>query len=520
MVFTDHGDGTRPPDPPTYRAGVLCLDAVEISTDDGHLIALGLPAAPYPLAGEARDVLEDVHRLGGIGIAAHPDSPRPSLQWRDWRLPIDGFELVNLDTVWRQQVATGGWRRVTRVARSLSTYLVRPSETMAALVTTSDELAARWVAIARARQLAMFAGVDAHARLELWNGDQDGNRWALAFPGYEALFKTLTMRVRPEQSLSGDAAADGRQVLDALRRGRAYASLDGVLSPPTFEFTASTGSQTLRPGDAAEAAGPLQLSVTTNAPATFTTIVWRDGEVLLRQAASPRVTIDAPAGPALYRAEIRANIGDTERPWLMSNGILIRPPSFDSPSGPDRVSSPASRRNPSGVASDLDGAKAKVPRVLFDSQRNIGWLTESSSDSKIATEVVPTVAGREMHTRFGLPGGDVYGQFVALVANLNDGALLAARRLRFTARSDQPMRISLQLRVPGSGDGLRWRRSVYVDPEPRTFELALDEFRAVAGATPAEAPLGDVRTLLFVIDQTNARPGTAGHLWLRDISVY
>jgi predicted metal-dependent phosphoesterase TrpH len=76
LVFTDHGDATRQPDPPTYRSGVLCLDAVEISTAGGHYIAVGMGASPYPLAGESRDVVEDVHRLGGFGIAAHPDSPK------------------------------------------------------------------------------------------------------------------------------------------------------------------------------------------------------------------------------------------------------------------------------------------------------------------------------------------------------------------------------------------------------------------------------------------------------------
>ena len=54
VVFTDHGDGTRTPDPPAYRSGVLCLDAVEISTTGGHYLALDMPAAPYPLGGEAR----------------------------------------------------------------------------------------------------------------------------------------------------------------------------------------------------------------------------------------------------------------------------------------------------------------------------------------------------------------------------------------------------------------------------------------------------------------------------------
>jgi hypothetical protein len=85
-------------DPPRYVDGVLLIDAVEISTDDGHLVALGIPQAPYRLAGEARDVIEDVHRLGGFAIAAHPDSPKPELQWRDWKAAIDGLEWLNVDS--------------------------------------------------------------------------------------------------------------------------------------------------------------------------------------------------------------------------------------------------------------------------------------------------------------------------------------------------------------------------------------------------------------------------------------
>ena len=110
IVFTDHGDATRTPDPPAYRSGVLCLDGVEISTTGGHYIALDMPAAPYPLGGEARDVVEDVRRLGGFGIVAHPDSPKPELRWRDWAAPFDGIEMVNPDTSWRVWAQQPGWR--------------------------------------------------------------------------------------------------------------------------------------------------------------------------------------------------------------------------------------------------------------------------------------------------------------------------------------------------------------------------------------------------------------------------
>ena len=113
LVFTDHDDATREPDPPTYRSGVLCLDGVEISTTGGHYVALDMGASPYPLAGEPRDVVEDVRRLGGFGIAAHPDSPKPELKWREWTAPFDGLEMVNPDTSWRQWMQERGWRSKT-----------------------------------------------------------------------------------------------------------------------------------------------------------------------------------------------------------------------------------------------------------------------------------------------------------------------------------------------------------------------------------------------------------------------
>ena len=92
VVFTDHGDATRLPDPPAYRSGVLCLDAVEISTEGGHYLALDMPPAPYPLGGDARGVVEDVKRLGGFGVVAHPNSPKPDLSWDDWEAPFDAID--------------------------------------------------------------------------------------------------------------------------------------------------------------------------------------------------------------------------------------------------------------------------------------------------------------------------------------------------------------------------------------------------------------------------------------------
>ena len=104
IVLTDHGDATGQPSAPVYREGVLCLGGVEISTAGGHYLAIGLPEAPYPLGGEARDVVEDVKRLGGFGIAAHPDSQGTICAGATGTTPFDALEIVNPDTSWRVHV--------------------------------------------------------------------------------------------------------------------------------------------------------------------------------------------------------------------------------------------------------------------------------------------------------------------------------------------------------------------------------------------------------------------------------
>ena len=72
------------------------FDAVEVSTSGGHVIALDLARAPYPLRGEPGDVLEDLQRLGAMAIVAHPTSLKADLVWHDADRPFDGVETAGV----------------------------------------------------------------------------------------------------------------------------------------------------------------------------------------------------------------------------------------------------------------------------------------------------------------------------------------------------------------------------------------------------------------------------------------
>jgi hypothetical protein len=498
VVFTDHGDATRAPDPPVYRSGVLCLDGVEISTNGGHYIAIDMPRSPYPLGGDVRDVVEDVHRLGGFGIAAHPDSPKPALQWRGWDAPFDAIELINPDTSWRVRAAERGWRPKFSLLRALTTYPVRGAETIATLLTNSPATLARWEGLTRARRVVAVAGVDAHAKLELWDGDSGDNRIALPVPSYDASFRVLSVRVRPEQPLTGDAAGDAARVIAALRSGRAYTVVDGWATPPAFEFTARNRSGSAREGQELPVDGPVVLRVRSNAPPGFLTTVWQGAKEMAASSEGREFEWTVPETPSAYRVEIRTPDRPDGPPWITSNPIYLRDPTA-----------------PATVVRARPNATRATP--LFDGRTTAGWSTEADQASLAALEVAQRLEGSELRLRYGLSGAPDTGQFAGAAVETPKGAA-PHDRISFIVRAEHPMRLSVQLRANmAGGEPQRWQRSIYVEPNDRDRTIFFDDMTPVGETHSSAAPLVDVRSVMIVIDTTNTKPGSSGRVWLRDV---
>lgn len=478
VIVTDHGDGAGGGDVPTYRQGVLCIDAVEISTEGGHVVALGMETAPYPLGGEARDVLEDVRRLGGFSIAAHPDSAHPDLRWRDLDLPFDALEWLNGDSQWRDE----SW---LALARAAATYPVRPVETLTALLDRPDDLLARWEALTATRAIVAVAASDAHARLGL------GSRVAIPLPSYEQMFRSLSL-VLPGVRLSGDARADAELVLGAIRAGHTYSAIDGLATPARLTFSATATGVDAAGGDIV-AEQPLTFRVTSNAPAGARVLLLRGGTLV---AAADGASLEhAASAPGAYRVEIRLPVPAhaTPAPWVLSNPIYVGHVAsqfVDKTSRPDATS---------------------FTRVYDDGPADL-WRIEANPRSQGTIEAVATADGQQLTLRYALGGTRSESPFVAAVTAPGP-AVAGARVLAFMARAARPMRISVQLR---SAAGVRWRRSVYLDDAPRVHVIRLSEMTAV-DAAPADAAPGADGQLLFVVDTRNTPPGTNGQIWIDDI---
>jgi hypothetical protein len=314
--------------------------------------------------------------------------------------------------------------------------------------------------------------------------------WLLPLPSYEATFRSLAIHVAIDRPLTGTAIGDAAVLMRAIRGGHFYTALDGVAGPPAFEFTASNDLGTVHEGDELGASGPVTLQIASNAPATYTTVVHSGGQTITSVRDPQVLVVHAPADPSVYWVEIVPDHGTPGVPWLRSNPIYVRSPTA------------------------LTGGIVRAPVTEAVPVPVDGWRAEHEPASLAASDLVGPPERREHLFRFELAGGTPSRQVAALVLDLPTGIADYAR-IGFTARADRPMRMSVQLRSDEAVPD-RWQRSVYIDRFDQDRTVLLDDMTPVGITRSEKPPLARVRALLFVVDLTNTKPGTAGQIWIRN----
>jgi hypothetical protein len=486
VIITDHGDAMRTPDPPAYRHGVLEIDAVEVSTLAGHIVALGLDRpSPYPLAGTPRDVIEDIHRLGGAAVVAHPDSPRAGLRYGGTDEGFDGIEWLNADTEWRDESAV-------HLAATAARGILRPSEAVASLFRRPAASIARWDRAAATRPVFGLAALDAHARLG-WRMTDEPRGWTLARqPSYEAMFRALADVVVLDTPLSGDARSDAARIIAAIRAGHVYGIVRAFAGPASIEFAAAQANRApANGGDRLPAAVDTVFRVRVPEWPSAALALVRGREVV---AAGQGTLSYETSRPGVYRAE--AQFGNRAVPWLMSNPITIGLPTTA----------------PAVEPAHLDLAAGHVIALpANDGHWDVEREPFSSGEMRVADDGVTFT--------FHLGDGAAHGQYAALVHAVPEDTGVTG--IRFAAHANAPMRVSVQVRLGGERVGERWRRSVYVGPETRTVDVPIGDFDRADGDTsnrldPSRIP---AQSLLFVVDTLNTKPGTGGTVTIGDVQV-
>jgi len=174
LVLTDHAEpGGSGPLPAAEHAGlhtdasghrVLVLVGVELGTEDGHLLALDVPRRIPDAGRRGRDVVNEIHALGGFAVVPHPFTHGG---WQDWDAEFDGLEVQNGASDFRRLV---GPLLVFRLLR----HLVSPAATRRAGWVRPWRELERWEdLLVSGRRVVAFSGADVHRNVWLPGGQLD-----------------------------------------------------------------------------------------------------------------------------------------------------------------------------------------------------------------------------------------------------------------------------------------------------------------------------------------------------------
>ena len=481
-----------------WIGSVLMLIGEEISTLDGHLLALGVSAHPYALGPQARQAIDDVRALGGASWVAHPGGDTP---WTAGLGGIAGVEVVSL---------SGALDRLSPLERFGAALTYPASPPAAALRALSGrspalDLWSERTSLSGAtlpRPLVAIGAVDAH-----------GAVGGLGVPSYDVALDTLTTVVwmdEPPRPGNADRAGAVR-LLRRLLAGRVAVELSAAGRAPGLSFIAAgSGNRTAYPGETKLwGAGDWTLEARLGAPGDYRVELLRDG-LLIGSSDGAALEVDAP-GPGTYRVEVYRTTGPPggglpgALPWIITNPIYLWPAAVVS-------------------AADLRPAPAlTAPLAVRPLLSEPGWAAES--DARSASAMAPMADGLLWSIR--VPKESTADAFSAITWR-PETAQDWRHTLGLTAglSSEREWRVGLRVWTAGADGEQTWEFVVASAPGATPTLSPWQRFRRIGSdgqvmrSERLDEELAQVIGVAFVATPQRIRPSSEVRVEIRDVGLF
>lgn len=293
-----------------YQHGVLVLVGMEVNDHANHYLALNIDKVVKNNTDCPQQVIDEVNRLGGFGIIAHPiEKGSPLYQngltypWTDWNVSgFQGIEIWNYLSQWRDGIT--GW--VTGIC-----LLLRPAHRLSG---PYPEIMSKLDYYQQCgTKVMLYGGSDAHGitrKLGLIN---------IRISPYELCFKMINIHIITETTLKGDQQADIDNIMNALHQGTSWIACDYFKNSRGFEFELRSRNQRWRPGSTVSHREGMYLYVST--PFTARVKLIRNGKVRYCSYGTRHIFINV--SPGVYRIEAYIRHLFKYQPWIFSNPIWV-----------------------------------------------------------------------------------------------------------------------------------------------------------------------------------------------------
>ncbi len=316
IAITDHNVAMTETELAEDPPDLPIISGVEIGTNAGHFLALGIPPSwLQPKTKDDRELLAAAREAGAFRILAHPYHPHTP--WTDWKTSdFDGMEIWNEDATWRQN-------NFLELVDALLLYPVNDQLALVRLAQTPQDNFAKWDEILQQRPVAGICAADTHARVRLGFG----NDWK--FPGYVPSLKVAHEHVLlpPDAGGGNPAVASAAEIVDALKNGHSFCGLDSLYPAEGFSFRVSGGNASAGPGDILHWTGSARLQISTPPGATLPLIkIFRDGREITEE--QTRTIDENITSSGRYRTEVflrQPGVTGMRRwtLWVFTNPIYV-----------------------------------------------------------------------------------------------------------------------------------------------------------------------------------------------------
>ncbi len=298
--LTDIGEG--------FYRNTLVLFGCEVSPPTNHLLVFGAVSCP-DRSRRPQEYLDDARGQGALTFLAHPHDRGvplahiPSYRWDAW--PIEGYTGLE---VWNH---LSDWSGHLKGLGSAVRALRRPAH---ALHGPEAETLRLWDEMGRTRPVAGIAGLDVH--------DVQIGRppFAAHIFRYPYAMRTLLCYV-DLPAWGGDPEAAKADLLGAIAHGRLhFANRELGDARGLGFFGLRPGAPPATMGDEVPAGEVQELRLTS--PLAADLRILKDGTAI--GGTSGRELALPPAGPGVYRAELRLRRDGRSLPWAFTNPIYLR----------------------------------------------------------------------------------------------------------------------------------------------------------------------------------------------------
>ena len=332
VVMTEHYDEAYDTSALTLNGvygKTLFINGQEVDANDGgrFLLLPGTSESPSFAKMDSREFLAKVHSEGRLAINNYPDRNLSGVT------DFDGVEVYSL------HINAKAANLLTAVPDLLWSFPAYPETTIASFLRRNDDYLSRYDAISGGKRLLLTAGADAHSNKGYYLiADDEGNRhFGIKIDPYETIFRIVRMHVL----LESGTAVTRESVIEALKKGHAFAGFDVLGDTSGFSFwaeglgvqeqppanaggTDSTPSEKRIMGDEIALADGVRFHAAAPLPARF--VLLRNGSIVQEFPGSYEFTINIDKA-GTYRVE--AYLDQLEAPfdrapWIMSNPIYVR----------------------------------------------------------------------------------------------------------------------------------------------------------------------------------------------------